>query len=52
MLLNLLERICISLKKDREDFISAIYSSFMISADLAHALHPNIVEKHDPTNSP
>lgn len=52
MLLNLLERICISLGKDREDFFSAIYSSFMISADLAHALHPNIVEKHDPTNKP
>lgn len=52
MLSNILERICISLKKDREDFFSAIYSSFMISADLAHALHPNIVEKHDPTNRP
>ena len=52
MLLNLLERICISLKKDREDFLTSIYSSFMISADLAHALHPNIVEKHDPTNRP
>ena len=52
MLLNLLERICISLGKDREEFFSAIYSSFMISADLAHALHPNIVEKHDPTNKP
>lgn len=52
MLLNLLERICISLGKNREDFFSAIYSSFMISADLAHALHPNIVEKHDPTNKP
>lgn len=52
MLLNLLERICISLGKNREDFLSAIYSSFMISADLAHSLHPNIVEKHDPTNRP
>lgn len=52
MLLNLLERICISLGKNREEFFSAIYSSFMISADLAHALHPNLVEKHDPTNKP
>ena len=52
MLLNLLERICIGLGKDREDFLSAISSSFMISADLAHALHPNIVEKYDPTNRP
>lgn len=52
MLLNILERICISLGKDREEFFAAVYSSFMISADLAHALHPNIVEKHDPTNRP
>ena len=52
MLLNLLERICISIGKNREEFFSSLYSSFMISADLAHALHPNICEKHDPTNRP
>ena len=52
MLLNILERICISLKKSREEFFNAMYSSFMISADLAHAVHPNMVDKHDPTSRP
>ena len=52
MLLNILERICLCLGKNREEFFTGIYSSFMISADLAHAVHPNIPEKHDPTNKP
>ena len=52
MLLNILERICIALGKTREEFFTSIYSSFMISSDLAHAVHPNIPEKHDPTNRP
>ena len=52
MLLNILERICISLGKNREEFFTSIYSSFMISADLAHGVHPNMTEKHDPTNRP
>lgn len=52
MLLNILERICISLGKTREEFFTSIYSSFIISADLAHGVHPNMAEKHDPTNRP
>ena len=52
MLLNIMERICLSLGKDRQDFFTSLYSSFLISADLAHALHPNFMEKHDPTNRP
>lgn len=33
-------------------YYRAVASSFMISADDAHGIHPNYVEKHDPTNHP
>ncbi|MEG1870947.1 MAG: M18 family aminopeptidase, partial [Peptostreptococcaceae bacterium] len=52
MLLNIIERICISLGKNREEFFTSMYSSFIMSADLAHGVHPNMAEKHDPTNRP
>ena len=52
LLRNVLERITDALGKDREDFFRAIYSSFMISADMAHAVHPNSPEVHDPINRP
>lgn len=52
MLVNILERITISLGKNREDFLRAISKSFIISADNAHAVHPNSPEKNDPTNKP
>lgn len=52
LLSNILERIVLSMEGDREDFFRAISKSFMISADLAHAVHPNVGEKHDPQNRP
>lgn len=52
MLKTVLERVVYGLGKDKEDFFRALYSSFIISADMAHALHPNHTDVHDPTNKP
>jgi aspartyl aminopeptidase len=50
--LNILERISLALAKDKEEFYRGLSNSLMISADLAHGVHPNYIEKHDPTNKP
>ncbi len=52
MLKNLLERIIIAMGLDREDFHRTLSNSFLISADMAHAVHPNYKDKHDPSNRP
>lgn len=46
----ILEKIYLSLGFSREDYLSAVMSGVMMSADVAHATHPNHVEKCDITN--
>ncbi len=47
-----LERINDALGRTRQQYHTAIAESFMISADNAHAYHPNNEDKTDPVNKP
>lgn len=49
---HILRRINSCLGGNEEDYLRAVAASFMVSADNAHAVHPNYVEKQDPTNHP
>ena len=52
VLANVLLRLTVAAGGRFDDFGRAIARSFMISADNAHAFHPNYAEKYDPTNHP
>lgn len=48
----ILERISAALGRSRDGFMASLSSSFMISADNAHAVHPNHPELEDPSHRP
>ena len=47
---DVIRRLAIALGADGEAMRGALASSFLVSADNAHALHPNHPEKYDSTN--
>ena len=47
-----LRRINSAAGRTEEEYLMSIASSFLVSADNAHAVHPNFAEKTDPTNRP
>ena len=48
----MLKRIALAQSGSEEAFYQAVERAFMISADNAHAWHPNYSGKYDPTNHP
>ncbi|MCF0195510.1 MAG: M18 family aminopeptidase [Bacteroidaceae bacterium] len=47
-----LRNILLRIAGDELALVRAVENSFMVSADNAHAFHPNYAEKYDPTNHP
>lgn len=52
VLSNVIHRMVEAQGGNYDAFCQALSKSFMISADNAHAFHPNYTEKYDPTNHP
>lgn len=50
MLANIIERICISLGYDRNEYLAMVMNGEFLSLDVAHANNPNHPEKYDPTS--
>ena len=50
LLLSVLERIAYAQGLDRNGFLTMMSRSIAVSADGAHATHPNFVDKHEPNH--
>ncbi len=49
---DVLTRIASNMGRSREEYLTSLASSFMVSADNGHAIHPNHGEVCDPVNQP
>lgn len=49
---DVLRRITSAMGRGEEEYLMALASSFLVSADNAHSVHPNQPDKADPTNRP
>jgi len=53
MAVEITQRIFAGLGHEKQDdYYRAIHRSFILSADMAHAVHPNYSEKHQPQHLP
>lgn len=52
LLESVLERIVMARGGGREEFRRAVARSLFVSADMAHALHPNRADRHEPGHAP
>ena len=52
LLEHVLERLSLARGATRADFLTQLASSSCVSADNAHAVHPNYRERHDPEHQP
>jgi aspartyl aminopeptidase len=52
LLEHVLERVALATGASRADFLAQLASSTCVSADNAHAVHPNYRERHDPDHQP
>jgi aspartyl aminopeptidase len=49
---DLLERIAAATGEGSDAYPRSLARSFLVSADMAHAVHPNYAEKHEPNHRP